>query len=377
MAPRCRTLRGCRVLRAFTLVELLVVIAIIGILVALLLPAVQAAREAGRRAACKNNLKQLSLGCHLHLEQHGFYPSGGWGPGWLGDPNCGVGRTQPGSWVFAILPYVEAQELYDAGSFIGLEKTLGQKLTVTKRGHTLRLTTPVPGFNCPSRRGNEVFGRGCCWGNVWTPPGQVRTCYAANAGDLFSPVPGQVGCVPAGGGPQPHAGPGGECWKSVNYPDSGPTPGEAFDWVARLQCINFTGLSFQGSKIGPGDVTDGTSKTYLLGEKHVDSEQYYDGFDWGDDWNMYTGMQDDMYRVTYYNENPSLGPVRTATPVEDTPGMMHSDRHRTSFGSAHPAGCNMSFGDSSVRYVSYNVDPELHRRLGNRKDELTVDLGEL
>ena len=75
--------------RGFTLVELLVVIAIIGVLVALLLPAVQAAREAARRNECANNLRQLALACLLHEEQLGYFPSGGWGNRCLGDSSRG------------------------------------------------------------------------------------------------------------------------------------------------------------------------------------------------------------------------------------------------------------------------------------------------
>src|SRR4051812_22680085 len=86
----------------FTLVELLVVIAIIGILVALLLPAVQAAREAARRSECENHLKQLSLGCLLHKDTQKFLPSVGWGYAWVGDPDLGFGKTQPGGWHFNI-----------------------------------------------------------------------------------------------------------------------------------------------------------------------------------------------------------------------------------------------------------------------------------
>jgi len=71
----------------FTLVELLVVVTIIGILIALLMPAVQGARESARRAKCANNLKQLGLGCLAHHEKYGFYPSGGWGHKWVGDPD--------------------------------------------------------------------------------------------------------------------------------------------------------------------------------------------------------------------------------------------------------------------------------------------------
>ena len=95
--------------QAFTLVELLVVIAIIGILVALLLPAVQAAREAARRNQCKNNIKQLALGCLLHEDTHKFLPSGGWNDFYYADPNRGYGGNQPGSWYYNILAYIEEQ----------------------------------------------------------------------------------------------------------------------------------------------------------------------------------------------------------------------------------------------------------------------------
>ena len=99
----------------FTLVELLVVITIIGILIALLLPAVQAAREAARQAQCRNNLKQLALACLNHEQIHRFLPTNGWGTYWEGDPDRGVAKSQPGGWVFNVLPYIEQPTIHDLG----------------------------------------------------------------------------------------------------------------------------------------------------------------------------------------------------------------------------------------------------------------------
>ena len=97
--------------KAFTLVELLVVIAIIGILIALLLPAVQAAREAARRMSCTNNLKQLGLGLHMYHDVHKTLPIG-----WLGFDSSGKPHFEgdPGwAWSARILPFIEQQSLYD------------------------------------------------------------------------------------------------------------------------------------------------------------------------------------------------------------------------------------------------------------------------
>src|SRR5215212_5809047 len=108
-----------RIREGFTLVELLVVIAIIGILVALLLPAIQAAREAARRNQCVNNLKQLSLGALNHESTFKHFPSGGMGYRWVGDPNYGHGRKQPGGWIYNVLSFIEEQSIHDMGSGVG------------------------------------------------------------------------------------------------------------------------------------------------------------------------------------------------------------------------------------------------------------------
>src|SRR5262245_36943832 len=111
---------------AFTLVELLVVIAIIGILVGLLMPAVQSAREAARRTQCQNNLKQMGLASLQHVQANGIYPSGGWGYYWVGDPDQGYKRNQPGGWIYNTLAYMEQTNIHD----IGMGQTDAQKFNL-------------------------------------------------------------------------------------------------------------------------------------------------------------------------------------------------------------------------------------------------------
>ncbi|MFM7244212.1 MAG: type II secretion system protein, partial [Planctomycetaceae bacterium] len=98
--------------RGFTLVELLVVIAIIAVLIGLLLPAVQSARESSRRTHCVNNVKQMATAALSHEQQHGFFPSGGWGYRWVGDADRGFGRNQPGGWLYSCLPFLEQQVVW-------------------------------------------------------------------------------------------------------------------------------------------------------------------------------------------------------------------------------------------------------------------------
>jgi len=138
---------------AFTLVELLVAIAIIGILVAMLLPAVNAAREAARRTQCINHLKQIGLAFLNHDSTHGHFPTGGWSYAWAGDPDRGFGEEQTGSWPYNLLPYIEQQALHDMGSD-------GQPDVITagqKRGAALATTMPLAVFHCPSRRSAKNY----------------------------------------------------------------------------------------------------------------------------------------------------------------------------------------------------------------------------
>ena len=108
--------RGRNLRSAFTLVELLVVITIIGILMSLLLPAVQSAREAARQTQCKNNLSQIGKATLEHVAQYEFFPTGGWGYGWAGDPDRGFNIQQPGGFFYNILPFLEQRNLWQLGA---------------------------------------------------------------------------------------------------------------------------------------------------------------------------------------------------------------------------------------------------------------------
>lgn len=129
---------------AFTLIELVVVIAIIGILLALLLPAVHGSREAARKTDCTNRLRQLGLASQNYLSAQKCLPSGGWGYRWVGDPNCGFGLKQPGGWTFELLPFLEEKSTYDIAK--GLNGSAKGKAIAQME------SMPVEIFCCPTRR---------------------------------------------------------------------------------------------------------------------------------------------------------------------------------------------------------------------------------
>ena len=141
--------------RSFTLVELLVVITIIGILIALLLPAIQMAREAARRMQCNNQLKQMALGCLAHEHAQGFFPTMGWGRQWCGWPSRGFNKHQPGGLFYNILPYIKRGDLHDKGGRSGAYSGTTNSNTVLAADAIAInrvIATPMPTYICPSRR---------------------------------------------------------------------------------------------------------------------------------------------------------------------------------------------------------------------------------
>lgn len=343
--------------RGFTLVELLVVIAIIGVLVALLLPAVQAAREAARRAQCKNNLKQAALACINHESAHRFLPSGGWGFRWMGDPNKGAGKEQPGGWIFSILPFIEGGNIAQLGK--GLT---GDPL---KAALTQQMSIPVQGLNCPSRRSPIAYLEVTAAGTVPDDPlynaipatSVAKSDYAMSSGSRWmniSPIiqrcfllPNDVNCVNA--------------------------KREADDALA----LN-NGPTGIRSQVPLRHITDGTSNTFLLGEKFLQPAHYFTGIDipWGmppssnskgnagDNSSMYQGADFDNTRQAGASKTAS-GEPQGMLPLQDTDFGEIPDYQRR-FGSAHASGLNMAYIDGSVETISYDVDALVWNAKGSR-----------
>ena len=320
----------------FTLVELLVVIAIIGILVALLLPAVQAAREAARRTQCKNNLRQIGLAWMNHEDSIGHFPASGWGWRWTGDPDAGFGEEQPGGWIFNVLPFMEETALHDLGS--------GATGNAKQQQMLISNSTPIQSFNCPSRRQSIPYPLArngflshnltiCTVGSCSTS----RADYAANSGSIAS---GEVG-----------------------GPDAGAT---SYMSPYLLNPNSQNGLTHAQSSITIGQIADGTSKTMMVAEKYLNPNNYDNGVDAADDQSMFGGHDRDFNRYTVDNSTRSV-----RTPLQDTPGTPENG-FNWRFGSAHPAGLHAVYADGSVHQIEYGVDALVWMKLGGRNDD---DLG--
>ena len=349
--------------RGFTLVELLVVIAIVGILVALLLPAVQSAREAARRVQCKNNLKQLAIACVSHHDVHGYFPTGGWGWFWTGDADRGFGKEQPGGWIFNILPYVEQYNLYDTASDGDPEVlTREQRFNASKI-----IQTPLSTINCPSRRANTVFPMTANFGgrsgfrNSLTPYVAGRSDYAINSGDVYNEWSDNGSDVKSlytlGAGPRSFEE--ARTWTANAYWGSEQAP---FDPTLHLTHV-MSGISYERSTVSMRQVTGGLSHTYLIGERYIPVGYYLNGLHLGDNETWCTGFNNDNYRKTGRLANRQ---IVECVPIPDSVGEWDVPEAGGRFGSAHPTAWNAAFCDGSVREMSYDIDWQVHRDMGTR-----------
>jgi prepilin-type N-terminal cleavage/methylation domain-containing protein len=322
--------------RGFTLVELLVVITIIGILIALLLPAIQAAREAARRSQCANHLKQIGLAVLSFEQSQGYLPSGGWGYMWDGDPDFGISVNQPGGWLYNVLPYMEQQGLFD----LGMD---GDKINISavqKSGAKTRSLTLIEGFNCPTRWGSSLHitpgnSNGTYTYNTDSYNPGFTNDYAANAGNYYVSIIG----------PTTMAGASSYTWNTGAY----------------------TGVIYAHSRIALNQINDGTSNTFLVGEKNVATEKAAGGKDAGNNVGAYTGAN-----------TCNLRTCNSTTGVPHLCPLLPDNETRTNvtsiycFGSAHDSVCNFVLCDGSVHAISYSIEEAIPEQLANRADDLPI-----
>lgn len=350
---------------AMTLIELLVVVAILAVLIALLMPAVQGVRESARMLQCRNNLAQIAKGFASHEQSQGTFPSGGWNLLFVGDADRGFGTSQPGGWIYSLLPFVEQRQLWDLPGD-GRPEWLGGHSAPQQIKALELVRTPLPLLHCPSRRTARLYPAN------WKPYANItwnavnglnlndmaKTDYCASAG-ANGPRVGSAGFQRPSDGVHPEPTDGDA--RLYTSPTGIPNP------LADPTSKQFTGdgVVFQRSAVGPAHVRDGLSYTVVVGEKGLFPSQYLTGAHNSDNEGAYSGDDPDV--LCTCNGLPQTAARRDT----DSPRPTGSSNY---FGSSHSQGSNYAFGDGSVRAVSYDIDVEMLRRLVVRNDQLLVEV---
>lgn len=336
--------------KAFTLVELLVVIAIIGVLVALLLPAVQAAREAARRTQCINNLKQIGVAAlNFESAQEHFPTNGlatvGFGAGETGSNGAPNVRSRVSvenlSWPYQLMPLLEANNLYELRSQIGVVPEL--------------LEQTMPSMTCPSR-GTRIIV------DAVTFDAEFYGDYASFAMDYYFqqriknnsgrdvPFPGLID--PSRGEPQDASAIEEFVCQGIIIRGGYLRTSQSNDKFVRF------------GEVGFQQITDGSSNTFMFGEKAIPN-------------NLYDSPQNPTERGGIFAGGFSTIRLGRGGPypdnlTSDSPNYKHFS-HNQSFGSAHTGTFNAVFGDGSVRPLSMDIDPFVQYTLSIRADGEIVE----
>ena len=335
-----------RASRAFTLVELLVVITIIGILIALLLPAVQAAREAARRSQCTNNLKQIALASQNYHDTHRVFPPAGLNYGAVGaPPYVPINNIMNTSGYVLMLPFIEQQAIYSRYNLnaSACSSTYNGQVSAPlagnpAAGNDLLVAMQLKSFLCPSDDGAKTMAGGVAYGITPTDANLgARTSYE------FSTKPYYEYAVPNG-------------WQT---------------WYSNNGYAKYRALFGQNSNSSLATIQDGSSSTAAFIETAL---MVYNGN--GNAWGYRAWV---MYGVSLY-DNLSTYPVST-TPLctgaaincwtywtyvnSYQPGRVASWGMA---GSLHPAGCNVAFADGSIHFINEAADLLTLSRICNIAD---------
>jgi prepilin-type N-terminal cleavage/methylation domain-containing protein/prepilin-type processing-associated H-X9-DG protein len=366
----------------FTLVELLVVIAIIGILIALLLPAVQAAREAARRSTCTNNLKQIGVALQTYADVYGRFPMNGV----LQDQ---TGWIQMGSEHTRLLPFMEQQQIYSQMNFalsmnstgipgvewstnMGRQVANGAPLNANEK--YIR-NMPIPALICPS----DVSGKYTSWGNY------AATNYGASVGAQTIPSnwSGVVNIAMVVG-PSPYTGS-----TTGNWFGTGPNGDSDSTWSSGGQGVSGV---FQRSGSNPmassawgvqgqwaaslAEITDGTANVIAYGETRPICMDHGQG-GWIDSntgctWVATTAP---INFPTCINEaQPLNAQLNNWSNTQKTLYAPNNWTTSQGFKSKHPTGAQFVFCDGSVHFLNETINYDTYQRLGDRHDGKMVDI---
>lgn len=281
----------------FTLVELLVVIAVIGILVALLLPAVQAAREAARRAQCKNNLKQIGIGLHLYHDTYQTFP-----PGYVSDLRRLPADASNYSWCTFVLPFVEQESLHDA-----LQPNFPQTL-LQALNDPIKLAlaqTPLKIYRCPSDTARDL-----------------------NDDRRLDPAGLNVAVA------------------SANYMGNHGTP---------ELCVDARGIFCSESRVSLAMVQDGTSNTFLVGERAMrdlrGTGKHGAGVWVGGTRRLGQTAPDDSPLSNHGSARVNMQTGKWVDKLGNLPAFC--------FSSEHPGGAQFAMVDGAVRFISEEIDSQI------------------
>ncbi|MBX3440267.1 MAG: DUF1559 domain-containing protein [Planctomycetaceae bacterium] len=316
----------------FTLIELLVAIGVIGILVALLLPAVQRSRESARRVDCQNRLKQIGLALHNYHSSFQLFPPGGVHlttkrPGTVPEGDELTDGRAP--WTVLILPYVDEQPRYDR---FNMESTFSTRYDLRSQTPEPNLTEqyrPMPKYQCPT--------------DLNSFNGATHSNYAACQG---------------GGTPEDAA-----------EQTTGPVPRLFYD----------NGMFFHNSGLSVGDITDGTTQTILVGEtKYVGTPRSFEST--GAWWTWAAAVRSHDFLASLFNISATVDPINfpqngeyTEEDVIQNQGVFQGANHggqQRVYGSWHPGGAMFLLADGSVRFLNENMNVQVYRSLGTRADGL-------